>query len=310
MNLRQLRYFIGVIDAGNMTRAAERLNVAQTALSMQIRQLEESLGVTLLVRHSRGIEPTEAGKLLHGRAVAIIKQVDDTRRDVSAAGAEIHESVRFGITPALMLSVGSDLIVRVRGTIPQVSMSLSEAMSHILIDSLQRGELDYALCYDAPDIAQLSRRAFLQEDLVFVTLPGPQQGKPIALVDVLDETLAMPEAADTVRQAVSRAGREIGLELNVTYEVRSIAAMKNLALKGVAGAVLPFASVSEEVRSGQLDARQITMPPIRRTLYLVSPSQKPELRNDAAVTAAVRESVTVLLELLGPLAHPLWVRAS
>jgi LysR family nitrogen assimilation transcriptional regulator len=310
MNFRQLRYFIGVIEAGNMTRAAERLNVAQTALSMQIRQLEESLGVPLLVRHSRGIEPTEAGKLLHNRAVAILKQVDDARRDVTAAGAEIHESIRFGITPALMLSIGSDLIVRVRETMPQVFMSLLEAMSHILIESLQRGELDYALCYDAPDVPQLARRAFLQEDLVFVTLPGPERGKRIALVDVLEETLAMPEPADTVRQAVSRAGREMGLELNVTYEVRSISAMKNLALKGVAGSVLPFASVVEEVRNGLLDARPIAMPSIRRTLYLVSPSQGPELRSDAAVTAAVRESVAILLELLGPLAHPLWIRAS
>lgn len=310
MNLRQLKYFIGVIEAGNMTRAAERLNVAQTALSMQIRQLEVSLGVPLLVRHSRGIEPTEAGKLLHSRAVAILKQVDDTRRDVSAVGADIHENVRFGITPALMLSIGADLIVRVRETVPQVSMSLLEAMSHVLIDSLERGELDCALCYDAPDIPQLARRALLQEDLVFVTPPRPQRDKFAALVDVLDETLAMPEPADTVRQAVSRAAREMGLELKVAYEVRSISAMKNLALKGVAACVLPLASVAEEVRSGQLNARRIAMPPIRRTLYLVSSTQRPELRNDAAMTAAVRESLAILFELLGPLAHPLWIRAS
>jgi LysR family nitrogen assimilation transcriptional regulator len=102
----------------------------------------------------------------------------------------------------------------------------------------------------------------------------------------------------------------MGLELTVTYEVRSISAMKNLALKGVAGSVLPFASVSEEVRNGLLDARPIAMPPIRRTLYLVSSSQGPELRSDAAVTVAVRESIAILLELLGPLAHPLWIRAS
>ena len=70
MNLRQLKYFIGVVEAGNMTRAAERLHVAQTALGMQIRQIEEELGVPLLVRHSRGVEPTKAGKLLHARALA------------------------------------------------------------------------------------------------------------------------------------------------------------------------------------------------------------------------------------------------
>jgi DNA-binding transcriptional LysR family regulator len=65
MNLRQLKYFVTVVEAGNMTRAAEQLHVAQTALGMQIRQMEEDLGVALLVRHSRGVEPTKAGSLLH-----------------------------------------------------------------------------------------------------------------------------------------------------------------------------------------------------------------------------------------------------
>ena len=69
MNLRQLRYFVSVVEAGNMTRAAEQLHVAQTALGMQIRQIEEDLGVALLVRHSRGVEPTKAGSLLHARAL-------------------------------------------------------------------------------------------------------------------------------------------------------------------------------------------------------------------------------------------------
>jgi LysR family nitrogen assimilation transcriptional regulator len=69
--LRQLKYFVAIVEAGNMTRAAEQLHVAQTALGMQIRQLEEGLGVALLIRHSRGVEPTKAGRLLHARAVSI-----------------------------------------------------------------------------------------------------------------------------------------------------------------------------------------------------------------------------------------------
>ena len=84
MNLRQLKYFVEVVEAGNMTRAAEQLHVAQTALGMQIRQLEEDLGVALLVRHSRGVEPTKAGSLLHTRAVSILKEVEETRKDVRA----------------------------------------------------------------------------------------------------------------------------------------------------------------------------------------------------------------------------------
>lgn len=310
MNLRQLKYFIGIVEAGNMTRAAEAMNVAQTALSSQIRQLEEDLGVTLLVRHSRGIEPTEAGLVLKARALDILRQVEDARREISQLGRDTAERVRFGITPALMLTVGTDLIERVRDDVPHVSFSLVEAMSHVLIESLLKGDLDYALCYDAPDLPPLARTAFLQEDLVFVSLPDGGQGRTIALVDVLEHTLAMPEAADTVRLAVAKAARELGLDVNVTYEVRSVAAMKNLALRGAASCVLPFASVASEVQAGQLSARPITMPPIRRTLYLVSSKQTPTLRAEAAVSGIVRASLSLLLETLGPLAHPLWQRTT
>jgi LysR family transcriptional regulator, nitrogen assimilation regulatory protein len=310
MNLRQLRYFIGIVDAGNMTRAAEHLNVAQTALSMQIRQLEEDLGVALLVRHSRGIEPTEAGKLLHARATGILRQVEDARREVASAGAEIHETVRLGITPALMLAIGAELIIRIRELAPNVSMSLTESMSHVLFDELRRGEIDFALCYDVPDEPHFARTAFLQEDLVLVTQPDEVRKGPVALVDALDGILAMPEAADTVRQAVARAAREIGLEVRVSYEIRSVAAMKSLAQKGAATCILPFASVAGDVHDGKLAARPIMMPPIRRTLYLAAPAQRPELRSETAIRGAVRDAATLLLDMLGTLAHPLWARAS
>jgi LysR family nitrogen assimilation transcriptional regulator len=310
MNLRQLKYFIGVVDAGNMTRAAETLHVAQTALSTQVRHLEEDLGVTLLVRHSRGIEPTEAGHLLYARGAALLKEVEQVRRDVGAIGGGGVETVRLGVTPALMLALGADLVERVRDSVPEVALSLVEAMSHVLVENLEAGDLDYALCYDVPDRPRLARTAFLQEHLVRVGPPGRAAGRTVALVDVLAEPLVMPEPADTVRQAVAKAARDLGLDLKVTYEVRSISAMKSLAMRGVAVSILPYSAVAEEVRAGTLTAEPVVMPPIVRTLYLVSSGQRPAFRCDMALTRAVRASLDRLLQMLGPLAHPLWVQTS
>src|ERR1044072_2156316 len=105
MNLRQLKYFTEVVEAGNMTRAADQLHVAQTALGMQIKQLEEDLGVALLIRHSRGIEPTKSGKLLYNRAIEILRLVEDTRNQVIAVEGDPNETIRLGITPALMAAI-------------------------------------------------------------------------------------------------------------------------------------------------------------------------------------------------------------
>ena len=310
MNLRQLKYFVGVVEAGNMTRAAEQLHVAQTALGMQIRQLEEDLGLALLVRHSRGVEPTKAGSLLYARALAILKEVEQAQKDVRACEQEDSETIRFGITPALMLVCGTEIVMRVREQLPNVFLSIVEAMSHVLIETLARSEVDFILCYDVPDLPQLSRTALLQDDLVLVTPPRAGNGKPIPFVEALEESIAMPEDGDSVRTVVVRTARDLGLELKVAYEMRSISAMKSLVMRGAASAILPYFAALDEVCAGKLDARPITMPAIKRTLFLASSRQCGPFKNEAGLTGAVRSSLTGLLDALGPLAQPLWVRTA
>lgn len=290
-----------------MTRAADQLHVAPTALGMQIRQVEEDLGTALLVRHSRGVEPTEAGSLLHARALAILKLVEETRRDVMAYAKQQKEVIRLGITPALMLTLGPEIAVRVRENHPQITLGLVEAMSHVLAETLARGELDFILCYDVPEERAFARTALLQDDLALVTLPSLRKGEPISLADALEESLAMPEEGDTVRNAVARMAKELGLELKVSYEVRSISAMKSLVIRGAASSILPYASVLEEVRSGTLDARPIVMPPIRRTLFLASSTQRGPFRNEAGLTSTIKLALQRHIENLGPFAHPILV---
>ena len=305
MNLRQLKYFVKVVDAGNMTRAAEQLHLAQPALGMQIRQIEEDLGVALLVRHSRGVEPTRAGALLHARALAILKLVEETRAEVSACDRGGSESIRLGMTPTLMLLVGPQLAVNVREGVPQVFLSLVEEMSHVLVDALSRGELDIALAYDVADTPRLARTAVYQEDLVLVTLPGPTRGQPVRFADAMEESLALPEQRDSVRELVHRVAREQGLEPKIAFEIRSIAAIRNLILRGAAAGILPYGSVIEEVRAGRLDARPIVAPALRRTLFVAASSERPPFKNELALIGVIRASLAGLTDVVGALAHPL-----
>lgn len=304
MNLRQLKYFVKVVEVGNMTRAAESLFVAQPALGMQIRQLEEDLGVALLVRHSRGVEPTPAGALLHTRALAILKLVDETRNDVSAQDRHGSEAIRLGLTPMLMLVVGPELVVKVRDRIPQVFLSLVEEMSHVLVDTLSRGEIDFALAYDVPNLPHLRRTELLREDLVLVALPRARNGEPVAFAEVMEESLIMPESGDRVRDLVVRTARELGLEPKIALEVRSVPAIKNLIFRGVGVGILPYGSVLEELRSGKLDARQIISPALRRTLSLASSNKRSHFKNEIALTGVIRSSLRCLTEVVGPLADP------
>lgn len=109
-----------------MTRAAEQLFVAQPALGMQIKQLEEHLGVTLLHRHPRGVTPTRTGQFLYERACEVLRLVDETERHVMAAGRDEREGVVLGVTNGYMNLVARDLIVLARAQLPGVRLSLAE----------------------------------------------------------------------------------------------------------------------------------------------------------------------------------------
>src|SRR5687768_10999597 len=111
-----------------MTKAAERLNVSQTALGLQIRNLETMLGVELLVRHSRGITTTEAGRLLFDRGVAIMRLVEEAKRDVSAFRMAALENISIGVTPSIMRLVGADFLVSAMSELPGVSVRLVEEL--------------------------------------------------------------------------------------------------------------------------------------------------------------------------------------
>jgi len=308
LNLRQLKYFVGIVEAGNMTRAAEQLHVAQTALGMQIKQLEENLGTALLVRHSRGIEATKAGKLLYDRAIEILKLVEDTRNQVLAVEGDPGETIRLGITPALMAAIGPDIALAVKEGAPAVFLSMAEAMSHVLTGMLERGEVDFILGYDTPDQAQFDRIALMQDDLFLVTKPNGKTKKTVNFADAIKADLAMPEAGDAVRNAVLRAAKNLGHDLRVTYEVRSVSAMKSLVLRGEAVSVLPLFSVVDEVQAGTLSAMQIKSPAVSRTLYVSSLRQGNSFRNADQLTDTIRRSLETMIKRLRPIAPQQWAR--
>ncbi len=302
MNLRQLRYFVQVIDSGNITRAAERLNVAQTALGAQIKQLEDHLKTTLLERHSRGVQPTVAGSLLYTRALEILSLVETTEKELIRLQRSQSEPVRLGVTPALMLAAGHEIALNAHTACLEISFV--EGMSHVLTRWLDDGQVDFALCYDVPDLPQFSRTPLLQDDLVLATPANGFNGVEITLAEALTRPLAMPEAGDSVRTVVFKAASALGMEPNIQYEIRSISGMKSLVQRGVASSVLPQFSILEEAAKGDMDCRPLVKPSLRRTLFLAR-LKKRRFQCEPQLTECVWTSLAGMVESMGPLAHPL-----
>jgi len=306
INFRQLSYFIKVVEAGNMTAAAEQLNVAQPALGVQIRQLESELGLDLLVRHSRGVTPTEAGKLLFERARRIIADVEAAQRELQALSAPRTDHVVLGVPPSLMLLLGPDILIEARRQLPGVSLSLVEERSVVLLDAIDRGQIDVAFAWNVAERADLQRIALLEEDLLLVTSPDAAgNGGPVSFAEALGHELVIAGERGVIRNIVQGEARRLGLSLRLAFEVHSISSMKALISRSGGATIMPYSLAPREIDSGGLVARRIERPSITRTLYMVRPLKRPGFTHEEAVLAFLDGLGGKTLAAMEPYARPL-----
>lgn len=310
INFRQLQYFARIVETGNMTRAAEQLYVAQPALGLQIRQMEEEMGVSLLHRHSRGVAPTRAGQLLYERACEILRLVDEAQRQVIAAGRHEREGIILGLTNGFANVVGRDLVQLAKQDIPSISLSLVEERSVVLVDALERHEIDIALAYEVHERPGLLRVPLLEEETLFVTR-GESSGEAagpwctIEFAELARHALVMPGPRDGVRQQVLATARRLALDLNVMLDVSSISMMKNMVAMGDACAVMPYGNVADDLEAGRISGRRIVNPPLRRTLYLVRPHKRAPFQAETDLLRLMEQVCRLYAQRLGPLAAPL-----
>jgi LysR family nitrogen assimilation transcriptional regulator len=294
-----------VIEVGNITRAAEQLNVAQPALGLQIRQLEQELGVDLLVRHSRGVVPTEAGRILFDRAKSILQLVQATEQEVKSFGSVEREVVALGLTPSIMLQIGPDILLDAREAMPGVFLSLTEELSFALVEALERGELDLAFAYEVSERPGLVLQPILDEELVYVVAPAnAPAGDTISFADVLKQDLVLAGEKDSIRRIVEAFADRLSLPVRVPFEVQSVSAMKAVVARGAAASVMPYGTAIDELRRGDLLSRRITGPAITRTLYMVRSDRRAISRRDEIDRFLVRVEER-LVASLGDLAKPL-----
>lgn len=270
LTLRKLQCFLKTVELGSITHAADSLRIAQPALSLNIKQLEDTLGVTLLTRHARGVEVTPAGELLYSRVSSLFDLLEVTVKDVSNLGQCTEKFFSLGMSTSLVLLVGTDAVVAAKKNLPGFSFSLREDPSFALVDAVENGELDVALAYDASERPGVSVIPMVQEDVLFVTHPDVQSKQDtISLDEVLNFNFVFGGRRDVGRCLMERVAHERGRPLNIAYEMRSIAGIREIVLRGMAASVMPYGAVAREIENGRLMARRIVNPCLAHTMSIV-----------------------------------------
>lgn len=287
MTIRQLRYFLRIIELKSFSKAAAYLHVAQPALGLQIRKLEEELGVKLLNRHSRGITPTEAGLLLREHANIILRQIERAKLSLTDLSGPPRGKIAVGVTPTLNLILAAQLVERCIRDYPSVSLSIVGGMSEDLMKWVESDRLDLAFSYNPSAVQGLVCEPLLIEDLCLISATSARGGNATtaSLEEAAGLPLILPSMASGLRSLVEEAANDRGLKINTLLEIDSVTATKELVTKGIGHGILPFGAVKREVEDGRVVARRFTDPPLSREMYLVYSAKRPA----SNATAAIRE---------------------
>lgn len=250
---------------------------------------------------------TEAGRLLLERARRILLEVEEARRDIKALSGQEQdlEMLVLGMTPSIMLQIGPDILVDAKNELPGVALSLVEELSHVLMQTLDRGDIQIAFAYGAEEPRPgILRQPILEEELLFVTAATPQRlPDTLTLAEALNHDLVQAGERDMVQRLLKTAAEKFSLPLHIPYAAQSIPAMRTLVVRGAAASMMPYGTAIEELRAGLLVGRRISDLPVKRTLYLLTSANAQPLRHQAAIDAFLSKIADTLLASLGPLAR-------
>jgi LysR family tcuABC transcriptional regulator len=253
MELRQLRYFVKVVEVGSISRAALDLDLVQSALSQQITRLEGELSTRLLKRTPQGVTPTEAGVAFFREAQLTLRHAEQAVR--SAQQARLTGTVSVGLAPTTAAVLGLPLMQAMRERYPDVRLHMVESMSGHLSDMLNARQLDLAVLFDSPMGAsqhlQTARRwsvwPLIEEDIFLIAARSTRPAKSaqnLCMVDLAQEPLILPTGLHGLRSSLNAAFARANVTPQVTLEIDSLSLLMEAVKAGLGGTLQPWAAVS------------------------------------------------------------------
>ena len=279
MELRQLRYFLAVAEAENFTAAAQRLHLAQPALSQQIRALEGELGVSLLERGARRSRLTDAGTSMVARARRILLEVEGAKQDLGAHANGERGNVRFGCA-LQSLSEGRlpGVLSEFRRRFPHVQIEFREAHTLQLGELLVDGQLDLALVHLGRgetdelrvdyDLAAIGFETLYEEPLVVAVGPRHRLARRarVRLDELADEEFVSFGPGSTVRELVARAAHQAGFVPRSSISALNLGTVRALVSAGLGIAVVPAAALA--LKGARIHGVQLSRPNLVRVVAI------------------------------------------
>jgi LysR family tcuABC transcriptional regulator len=273
MDLRQLRYFVQIVESGSLSKASRELHIAQPALTQRMTQLEENVGKPLLIRSSRGVVPTPNGLALYNHAKFVLRQIEEATIVARQEHADFRGRVNLGLVASTASVLAMPLLKRIKDKYPDIAVHLISGPPEHLENLSRIGELDLAVVFRKLSPIELSFDSLLLEEVAVMLPQESDLVPPQKLTLTLDEVAALPlvMAGDnqSLRNRMTQEFERADLNTNIIAVIDSL----HLIMRYIAevGGVTIQTMAAAQVHAGvRWRCLPISNAQITRTNYLCS----------------------------------------
>jgi LysR family transcriptional regulator, regulatory protein for tcuABC len=302
MDIRQLRYFVQIVECGSLSKASRQLLVAQPALSQQLAKLEDLVGKPLLHRSPKGVWPTDNGLALYHHARFMLRQHDQALSIArSEAGSTIQGMVTIGLPATTVSAIGLPLVRRIRERYPNVLLNVVEGMSGHIGQLMRLGQLDLAVLFSNDVARDLTVEPLLVEELFLIIpehseLVSPERTS-ISIAEAASLPLILPTGSHGLRQRIAAEFDNRGLTANVVAEIDSLSLLMNCVHDGIGVTIKPMGAVMQEgARGRKWRCLPFSDVRFRRRNFLYSLPPERLTTVAAVVTSELKETARELVE--------------
>ena len=295
MEFRQIQYFITLYEDGSVTRAARRLHIVQSALSMQMAKLEAEVGQRLFVRTPQGMQPTPEGRRLYRLFLPVVTGYQRAREQVVEATGELSGEVRFGMIATVAQGVLVDAILEFSPAHPKVELSMTDGFSGDLIDAVALGQLDAAVINKPRRALTLKSETIADEDLLLVMGPAHADvPASLSFGGMSALKLVFPTRRHGLRGIIEGFAEAEDVHLSPSLEIDSISAILKLVRESDFCTLLPHVAVRGLLERAEVKVHRFVSPRLRRQIVAVTDPSRPLNPAAAAFLSVLRRHLVGL----------------
>lgn len=300
--LRQLEYLVAVADHGTFGAAADVVHVSQPAMSSQIAELEQRLGVTLFERDRRGARVTPEGEAIVAAARRVLAEADHLVRLASDRRGDLVGTLSLGVIPTMAPYLLPTVVREIRRRYPSAELVLKELRTAELVEALHQGTLDVGLlAAPVPELDRTVEVAELARDPFVLALPD---GHPFAGASRLPQSalvglpMLLLEDGHCLRAHAQEACTQIGAGTLGSIQATGLPSLSQMVAAGMGATLLPACAVDVEARSGSgISIRRLRSPEPFRTVVLAWRANSPRAEHFRTLAEALADPVRAVCSL-------------